>query len=83
MLTAEQADKIEITEGTEVAYINGEKIVAENLKRWAYRRLKGWPNLLKACEEFVFLEKTNMTKKQVQLRIDIAKLAIANAKNSQ
>jgi len=37
------------------------------------------PELLKACREFVFLEKTNMTKKQVRLRIEIARAAIAKA----
>ncbi len=37
-------------------------------------------DLLEACENFVFLEKTNMTKKQVQLRIDIAKDVIKKAK---
>ena len=37
------------------------------------------PELLEACKEFVFLEKTNMTKKQVRLRIDIARIAIAKA----
>lgn len=48
-LTREQADKIEVTETTEVAYINGEKIYAENLQKWAYRRLETWPDLLSAC----------------------------------
>jgi len=37
--------------------------------------------LLAACEDFIFLEKTNMTKKQVRLRIDIVKQVIEQAKN--
>ena len=37
------------------------------------------PGLLAACKDFVFLEKTNMTKKQVQLQIDRAKDVIAQA----
>ena len=37
---------------------------------------KAAPKLLAACRDFAFLEKTNMTKKQVQLRIEIAKEAI-------
>ena len=36
-------------------------------------------DLLEACKDFVHLEKTNMTKKQVQLYIDRAKAAIAKA----
>ncbi len=36
-------------------------------------------DLLEACKDFVFLEKTNMTKKQVQLQIDRAKDVIAQA----
>lgn len=39
------------------------------------------PKLLAACRDMVFLENTNMTKKQVRLRIDIAKAAIESAEN--
>lgn len=39
------------------------------------------PDLLAACKDFVFLEKTNMTKKQVKLRIELAKQAIAKAES--
>lgn len=40
------------------------------------------PELLEMCKEFVFLEKTNMTKKQTQLRIDMAKDVIAKAEGN-
>jgi len=40
--------------------------------------VNNFDELLNICKEFVFLEKTNMTKKQVQLRIDRAKDTIAN-----
>ena len=73
-LTREQADRIEIDEDVIVGFSgSGGDISAEQLSKWAYRRLKTWPALLEACRETVFLEKTNMTKKQVQLRIDIIK----------
>ena len=49
-LTKEQSNKIKVTEITEVGYINGEKIYAENLQKWAYRRLETWPELLDACK---------------------------------
>ncbi len=49
-LTKEEASKIIVTETTEVAYVNGENIYAENLYKWAYRRLETWPELLDACK---------------------------------
>ena len=41
------------------------------------------PELVEALEGFVFLERTNMTKKQVQLRIDIAKQALAKVEGKE
>ncbi len=77
-MTREQADKIEIDEDVIVGFSGSVgDICAEQLARWAYRRLETWPALLATCKDFIFLEKTNMTKKQVQLRIDIAKGVIA------
>ncbi len=50
VLTKKQSNKIKVAETTEVAYINGEKIYAENLQKWAYRRLETWPELLATCK---------------------------------
>lgn len=50
MLTKEEGNKIKVADDTEVAYINGEKIYAENLQKWAYRRLLTWPALFEACQ---------------------------------
>ena len=51
------------------------ELLAENAARKSQVRAlrKQRRILLDTCKGFVFLEKTNMTKKQVQLRIDIAK----------
>ena len=43
------------------------------------RLIAAAPELLKACKEFVFLEKTNMPKKQVKLRIERTKQIINKA----
>jgi len=73
-LTKEQADKIKVDEDVIVDFsMNGGDISAEQLAKWTYRKLETWPSLLNLCKEFIFLEKTNMTKKQIQLQIDRTK----------
>lgn len=46
MLTKEQANKIIVTEDTQV----GDGISADRLANWAYRRLETWPELVEACK---------------------------------
>ena len=48
--TMEQWNKKIINSETEVAFVNGEKIPAEGLQKWAQRRLEFFPELLAACE---------------------------------
>jgi len=50
-LTREQSNKIKVDENTEVACIYGEKIYADNLQKWAYRRLETWPDLFEALKD--------------------------------
>jgi len=57
-LTREQSNKIKVNETTEVAYINGEKIYAENLQKWVYRRLEMWPDLLASLKSLTDATKT-------------------------
>lgn len=53
-LTREQADKIEIDENVIVGFSgSGGDICAEQLAKWAYRRLETWPDLLEASKDFV------------------------------
>ena len=57
-LTREQADKIKVTEDTEVGDLCSyegahHKITAENLAKWAYRRLETWPDLLDLMQEIL------------------------------
>lgn len=48
-LTREQADKIEIDENVIVGFSGtGGSICAEQLAKWAYRRLETWPKFLSA-----------------------------------
>ena len=49
----EQGNKIKVNESTQVGDINGIGIDAEDLQRWAYRRLETWPDLLDACKQAV------------------------------
>ena len=49
-MNMEEANKIQITGLTKVAHVNGKPMYAENLQRWAYRRLETWPELLEACK---------------------------------
>ncbi|HDY88834.1 MAG TPA: hypothetical protein ENH82_12075 [bacterium] len=53
-MTREQADKIEIDADVIVGYsANGGDIDAEQLARWAYRRLETWPALLVALQAII------------------------------
>ncbi len=58
-LTKEQADKIVINPQTVVGYAvntasGAQPVVeAEELVKWAYRRLETWPDLLTACESLL------------------------------
>lgn len=52
-LTKKEADKIKVYEDTEVAHIDGKTIYADNLKKWAYRRLETWLDMLEVCKELV------------------------------
>ena len=48
-MTKEQADKIEIDEDVIVGFSgSGGDICAEQLAKWAYRRLETWPKMLDA-----------------------------------
>ena len=49
--TREQTDRIEIDEDVIVGFsVTGGDISAEQLSKWAYRRLRTWPALLEACK---------------------------------
>ncbi len=52
------------------------KLLAENAARKAQVKAlrKQRTLLLNTCKDFVFLEKTNITKKQVRLQIDVDKM---------
>lgn len=54
-LTKEQANKIKVARDTEVGDLCSyegahHKICAENLAKWAYRRLESWPDFLEGCK---------------------------------
>lgn len=85
-LTKEQADRIKVDLQTIVgAAAEGKPITAEELKRWAYRRLVSWPDLLKACEGFVKLwpERDGQIKAMPEVTAcwRQAKAAVAKAKS--
>lgn len=46
MLTRKQGNEIKVDCSTQIGSINGIGIDAEDLERWAYRRLETWPELL-------------------------------------
>ncbi len=50
MATKKEADKIKIEPSTSMGIINSGTVVAEDLPKWAYRRLESWPDLLEACK---------------------------------
>lgn len=52
MLSKEEADKIKVDENTPMGFVNCHPIVAEDLPKWAYRRLESWPELLDACKMY-------------------------------
>jgi len=53
-LTREQGNKIKIDGDVMVGFSgSGGDICAEQLAKWAYRRLELWPDLLKVCEELI------------------------------
>jgi hypothetical protein len=81
-MDAETSNKIQVALDTEVAYINGETIYAENLQRWAYRRLETWPALLDVCKEL--LKAYRLSRPQIFGTDDIedsARKAIAQAES--
>ena len=53
-ITRKQADKIKIDGDVMVGFSgSGGDICAEQLAKWAYRRLETWPDLLKASKNFI------------------------------
>ena len=52
-MTKAESNKIKVTNCTEVGYVNGEKIFADELKKWAFRRLLTWAELFAMCKEFL------------------------------
>ena len=55
-LTREEADKIEIDEDVIVGFSgSGGDICAEQLAKWAYRRLETWPDLLDTLRYIITL----------------------------
>ncbi len=62
MLTREEADKIQVIRDTKVACINGQKITAEYLQKWAYRRLETWPDLLASNK--ILIQQRDKTQQQ-------------------
>lgn len=57
-LTKEQGNKIKVERDTEVGDLCSyegahHKICAENLAKWAYRRLETWPDLLDIIQEIL------------------------------
>jgi len=57
-MTNEEMNKIQITRETEIGDLCSyegahHKIVAENLAKWAYRRLETWPDSMAACRKLV------------------------------
>lgn len=67
--------------GHAIATVHGEiQEGAEANARRICQCVNNFDKLLDVCEQFVFLKKTNMTKKQVRLHCDIAEAAIAAAK---
>ncbi len=52
-LTKEEANKIRIKKTTEVGCVASVSFCAEDLYKWAYRRLETWPDLLEASKDFV------------------------------
>ena len=49
-MNREESNKIKVNRSTQVGDINGIGIDAEDLQRWAYRRLETWPDLLELAE---------------------------------
>ena len=53
-LTKEQSNKIKIDGDVIVGFSgSGGDICAEQLARWAYRRLETWPDLFEASKDFI------------------------------
>ncbi len=88
-MTKEEANKIRIESETVVAgYISDDmilakKVCAENLNKWAYRRLETWPDLLLACKQALeVVDCYTIGSKDAEDKKPVAKLlkiAITNA----
>lgn len=62
-MTRKQADNIKIDEDIIVGFSgSGGDVRAEQLAKWAYRRLEKWPELLDALKRAYFLLETNCIK---------------------
>lgn len=81
-MNKKEANKIQVNRSTQVGSINGVGIDAEDLEKWAYRRLKTWPELLTACEVAVLaLTHTPVNPKDIKTIKKAIKEVIAKAKN--
>lgn len=80
-LTREQTNKIKINPDVIVGFSGtGGDICAEQLAKWAYRRLETWPDLLDACKEFdkSFFKEGQIDMRKIGKARIKAQVAIAN-----